>query len=142
MIACRRIDCRAVLVAGRELREPGTSINPRPLELAMAAFAGSQFVLLRADAIDGERGLVPRLLPKQRTVARERAPTRIHPLRGYYDLAELWPDYELDWRPHPTLVRPPPGREVSAPSGVGPVSAPSGLALPRPPVSHRRAGRA
>jgi hypothetical protein len=106
-LACRRIDCRAVLVAGRELREPGTSINPRPLELAMAAFEGAQIVLLRADAADQQRGVIPRLL--QRSVERERAPTRIHPLRGYFDLAELWPDYELDWRPHETLVRPPSG---------------------------------
>ena len=110
-IACRRMDCRAVLVAGKELPEPGTGINPRPLELAMAAFEGAPVVVLRADAADDRRGVVARLLPKQRPVARERAPTRIHPLRGYFDLAELWPDYELDWRPHAALVRPPPGDE-------------------------------
>lgn len=108
-IACRRIDCRAVLVAGVELREPGTGINPRPLELAMAAFADAQIVVLRADADRSEHGIIAKLLPRQRASDRERAPTRIHPLRGYFDLAELWPDYELDWRPHATTVRPPPG---------------------------------
>jgi hypothetical protein len=91
-LACRRVDCRAVLVAGRELRGSGTSLNPRPLELAMAAFSDAQTVVVRADVVDPEG-----------------SPTRIHPLRGSFDLAELWPDYELDWHPRETLVRPPPG---------------------------------
>jgi hypothetical protein len=92
-LACRRVDCRAVLVAGRELLREGTSLNPRALELALAAFADAQIVVVRADA-DPDR---------------EGPPTRIHPLRGSFDLAELWPDYELDWHPRETLVRPPPG---------------------------------
>lgn len=103
-LACRRIDCRAVLVAGREQSEPGTGINPRPLELAMAAFEGAPVVVLRAEA--SEPGVISKLTEQQRASPRKRAPTRIHPLRGYLDLSELWPDYELDWRPHETTLRP------------------------------------
>ncbi len=110
-LACRRVDCRAVLVAGRELPAPGTEVSPRPLEIAMAAFEDAKIVILRADMAGGERSLVARLLPQESVPVepRERTPTRIHPLRGYFDLAELWPDYELDWQPRETLVRPPPG---------------------------------
>ncbi|MFO7567068.1 MAG: poly-gamma-glutamate biosynthesis protein PgsC/CapC [Enhygromyxa sp.] len=108
-IACRRVDCRAVLVAGREHDHPGSSINPRPLELAMAAFEGAQIVILRADAEAEQRGLAARLLSERPLPDRPRAATRIHPLRGYFDLAELWPDYELDWRPRRTTLRAPPG---------------------------------
>lgn len=108
-LACRRVDCRAVLVAGHEHEQPGSSIHPLPLELALAAFEDAQIVVLLADAIDEQRGLGARLLSERAQLDRPRAATRIHPLRGYFDLAELWPDYELDWRPRKTPVRPPPG---------------------------------
>src|SRR5690606_19939236 len=108
-LACRRIDCRAVLVAGIEHERPGSELNPRPLELAMAAFEDAQLVVLRADAGEDDRKLATKLGPERRPGDRPRAPTRLHPLRGYFDLAELWPDYELDWRPRKTSVRPPPG---------------------------------
>jgi gamma-polyglutamate biosynthesis protein CapC len=108
-LACRRIDCRAVLVAGREYEHPGSQINPRPIELALAAFEGAQIVVLRADSTDNRRGLAARLLSERQLSDRPRAATRIHPLRGYFDLAELWPEYELDWRPRKTSVRAPPG---------------------------------
>src|SRR5690606_2699948 len=61
------------------------------------------------DAGEDDRKLATKLGPERRPGDRPRAPTRIHPLRGYFDLAELWPDYELDWRPRKTSVRPPPG---------------------------------
>ncbi len=111
-IACQRVDCRAVLVAGRELAKAGTGISPRPIEIAMQAFEGAQIAILRGYAPKQSSSLV-RSLPHS-TLAEQvgRTPTRIHPLRGYFDLGglvELWPDYELDWQPRETLVRAPDG---------------------------------
>src|SRR5690606_8908883 len=107
VLACRRVDCRAVLVAGRELAETGTGIRPRPIEIAAAAFDAEQVVVMRADAEADERTRGG--LPGSPAPDYEPAATRIHPLRGHFDLVELWPDYALDWRPRETLVRAPPG---------------------------------
>ncbi|PRQ07694.1 poly-gamma-glutamate biosynthesis protein PgsC/CapC [Enhygromyxa salina] len=124
-VACRRVDCRAVLVAGRERHTVGTPLNPRPLELAMQAF-DADMVVLRADVDAPQRGFVGQLVadlegskalasppgPEPRTEPAPglgRASARIHQLRGYFDLVALWPDYEIDWEPHATVVRMPAG---------------------------------
>jgi|GEM_PF-1926123 len=89
-VACRRVDCRAVLVAGRELDRAGTRVNPRPLEVAVEAFAAKQVVVLRA--------------------RRSSLPTQVHVMRGRFGLNELWPgDYELDWSPGEALIQAPAG---------------------------------
>lgn len=107
VLACRRVDCRAVLVAGRELAEAGTRIQPRPVEIAVAAFEAKQVVTMRADVdVDRTTRVASQFSPVSTF---EPTPTRIHPLRGHFDLVELWPDYALDWQPRETLIRPPPG---------------------------------
>jgi gamma-polyglutamate biosynthesis protein CapC len=94
VLACRRVDCRAILVAGVEHRKPGTRVHPHPLELAMAAFADSPLVILRGHAAPDRQA-------------------RVHPLRGYVDVSGLWPAHSseriLDWRAPPTSVRLPAG---------------------------------
>ncbi|KIG13938.1 hypothetical protein DB30_07433 [Enhygromyxa salina] len=119
-VACRRVDCRAVLVAGRERHAVGTPLNPRPLELAMQAF-DADVVVLRADVDAPQRGFVGQLVadlegsealaepPGPALKDSGRASARIHQLRGYFDLVALWPDYEIDWEPHATVVRMPAG---------------------------------
>jgi gamma-polyglutamate biosynthesis protein CapC len=120
-VACRRVDCRAVLVAGRELSGAGTRINPRPLDVAVEAFAAKQVVVLRATqrTMPGE-GIIARFARRSWMPAPARArleldepsssPTRVHVLRGRFELVELWPeDYELDWAPREPLIRPPSG---------------------------------
>lgn len=133
-VACRRVDCRAVLVAGREQRMVGTPLKPRPLEIAMQAF-DADVVVLRADVDAPQRGAVgqlvgqlvgdvvgdlesstpvtatgqPRAPAQDAGQALDRASARIHQLRGYFDLVALWPDYEIDWEPRATVVRMPAG---------------------------------
>ncbi|NVB42894.1 hypothetical protein G6O69_34050 [Pseudenhygromyxa sp. WMMC2535] len=114
-VVCRELDCRAVLVAGREQAAEGTSINPRPLEKAMEAFAEVPMVVLR-----GEPSLLPEsveaLIPfvdgvtdDEDQAIPEAAYARVHPLRGSFDLHAPWSHYSLEWEPLDTGVRPPGG---------------------------------
>jgi hypothetical protein len=109
-IACRRVDCRAVLVAGRELGRAGTGVNPRPLEIAMRAFDADAVVVMRAFA-EGQRGSFAGELADQLdgSASPELTSARIHQLRGNFNPVELWPRYERDWEPVETVVRPPAG---------------------------------
>ncbi|PRP94459.1 hypothetical protein ENSA5_40780 [Enhygromyxa salina] len=116
-IACRRVDCRAVLVAGHERSGPGTAVSARPLEIAMQAF-DADVVVFRAEADEDQAGFagnVARSIAKSIEPLGQAQPesavagARIHQLRGYFDLVDLWPDYELDWEPRETVVRMPRG---------------------------------
>jgi hypothetical protein len=46
-VLCRWTDCRAVLSAGREQERAGTRLTPRPIEIAMRAFAGRSTIIVR-----------------------------------------------------------------------------------------------
>lgn len=107
-VACRRVDCRAVLVGGVEQRVESATSNQRPLEMAMAAFAGAPTVVMRGDIVSNF-SVAMAASAKLEGSDKELATAKIHQLRGYFDLVELWPNYELDWEPRVTVVEPPPG---------------------------------
>ncbi|EDM76048.1 hypothetical protein PPSIR1_06758 [Plesiocystis pacifica SIR-1] len=132
-VMCRRRDCRAVLIAGREQLEAGTRINPRPLEVAMRAFADDPIVVLRGDlpvpeayAEPGAQAeLASELVPWYEDGAevtgllerdeledlRGAAMAELRPLRGIFDLGQPWPLYRLEWDLRSTVVGIPPRSE-------------------------------
>lgn len=111
-VLCRRTDCRAVLSAGRELRQAGTRVSARPIEIAMEAFEGRSRIVVRGEveppgfgwwlAGDMRELMRERELanpPSDLSQSPDRPPT-IH-LRGTpndFRFRELWADeLELSW---------------------------------------------
>lgn len=122
-LVCRRVDCRAVLVAGREHTRAGTRLKPRPIELAMRAFDVDEVVILRANLGRPERGYIDEMIAAVEGEGEVPEPVvvedagakqaRIYQLRGRLDTTNLWPSYELEWEPFEPLVQPPPGEQRS-----------------------------
>jgi hypothetical protein len=120
-ILWRRVDCRAVLVAGRESTRPGTLVDRRPVEIAMQAYGNEEIVVLRADLGRPTGGFVaPTIaalqlasssLDPSSAAAENDLATRVHQLRGRLATTNIWPEYELDWEPIASVV--------AAPAGTG-----------------------
>jgi hypothetical protein len=127
-ISCRRVDCRAVLVAGSESTRPGTLVDRSPVEIAMQAYGDEEIVVLRADLGRPAGGYVaqtitalesasvnPSELPELASPASASASagvdvrTRVHQLRGRLETTQIWSEYDLDWEPIESIVAPPAG---------------------------------
>jgi hypothetical protein len=118
-ILCRQVDCRAVLVAGRERNLPGTLVDRRPIEIAMQAFGDEEIIVLRADLGRPVGGYVAQTIaqfeshsPSSPVSELDGADvrTRVHQLRGRLDTTYIWPEYDLDWEPIASVVALPAGR--------------------------------
>lgn len=88
VVMCKRIECRAVLIAGREQARPGTIFQPRPLEQAIAAFAEHPKIILRADLAPDQAAQGGHL------VTLNEGPGFVAP----------WPKYSLDYEHRPLSV--------------------------------------
>lgn len=112
-ILCRQVDCRAVLVAGRESTRPGTLVDRSPIEIAMQAYGNEEIVVLRADLGRPAGSAVAQTIAAFEMPAAP-APaldvmTRVHQLRGRLETSQIWPTYDLDWEPIESVVAPPAG---------------------------------
>lgn len=123
-ILCRRVDCRAVLVAGRESTRPGTLVDRSPIEIAMQAYGDEEIVVLRADLGRPVGGYVAQTVTAFELDSSDSSDssnstspitpaldvrTRVHQLRGRLETTHIWPKYELDWEPIASVVAPPAG---------------------------------
>ncbi len=121
-LVCRRVDCRAVLVAGREFARSGTLVDRHPIEVAMQAFGDEEMVVFRADLGRPRGGYLTQTLAQIEALAPELdvpeveaglggtlVRTRVHQVRERLDTTYIWPTYELDWEPIETVVEPPAG---------------------------------